>query len=71
MAEQYLIDAVRAHAMRYYNKDGWDYLVECWSDEDIADYIEGAENKATAIQNCHEVVLLLAEQRGSVMAEAF
>ena len=37
--EQVLIAAVRGHAMANYEKDGWDYLVECWDDGDILEQI--------------------------------
>ena len=30
-----LIAAVRRHALDNYERDGWDYLVECWDDGDI------------------------------------
>jgi len=28
-------EAVRNHAIENYNHGGWDYIVECYSDEDI------------------------------------
>jgi hypothetical protein len=28
-------EAVRNHAIENYNNGGWDYIVECYSDEDI------------------------------------
>jgi hypothetical protein len=30
-----IIKALRAHAETHYNEDGWDYLVECFTDEEI------------------------------------
>jgi hypothetical protein len=44
---QELIDAVRAHAHANYNRDGWDYLVECWDDEYIARTIGTAKTAKT------------------------
>ena len=38
-----LVDAVKGHAVRNYEKDGWDYIVECYGDEDIAALIEAAD----------------------------
>jgi len=43
-----LIEAVREYALIHYNKDGWDFLVECWDDEDIEEQIEGARTPAGA-----------------------
>lgn len=28
-------EAVRNHAIEHYNDGGWDFIVECYSDEDI------------------------------------
>ena len=38
-----LVDAVKGHAVRNYEKDGWDYIVECYGDGDIAALIEAAD----------------------------
>ena len=35
-----LVDAVKGHAVRNYEKDGWDYIVECYGDGDIAELFE-------------------------------
>jgi hypothetical protein len=44
-----LIAAVREHAVANYEKDGSDFLVECWTDEDIANAITGAKSKTATI----------------------
>ena len=44
------IAAIRAHALDNYNKGGWDILVECWSDADIEEEIEGCRTTASAIR---------------------
>lgn len=71
MSEKILIDAVRKYANRNYNRDGWDYLVECWSDEDIGQAIAGANTVAQAIARCKRTVSLMDEMRSSVMSEAY
>lgn len=71
MSEKILIDAVRTYATKHYNRDGWDYLVECWSDEDIAQAIAGANTVSRAIAMCKRTVSLMDEMRSSVMSEAF
>lgn len=37
-----LIEEVRAYAYAHYTEGGWDVLVECWEDADIAEAIAGA-----------------------------
>ena len=66
-----LIAAVREYALANYEKDGWDYLVECWSDEDIAGEIGRAKTTQGAISKCRRVVKLLDERRQEVRAEVW
>ena len=66
-----LIAAVREYALANYEKDGWDYLVECWSDEDIAQEIGKARTVLGAISKCRRVVKLLDERRQEVRAEVW
>jgi hypothetical protein len=61
-----LIKAVRDHALANYNRDGWDYLVECWEDEDIAEAIQGASTEAQAIAKARKAVRILDEVRSEV-----
>jgi hypothetical protein len=56
MNEQDLINAVRNHALQTYEADGWDYVVECWSDGDILECLDGAETVAQAIANVREAL---------------
>lgn len=68
MVDQELIDAVKAHALDHYSTGGWDYIVECWSDADIADAIKGARSSRHAIALVAETAGLLAERRDEVRA---
>lgn len=68
---QELVAAVRRHAEANYTKDGWDYLVECWSDEEIAEQIGQARTEAGAIRACRKTTKLLDERRREVQAEIF
>ncbi len=36
------VEAVKAHALAHYEDGGWDVIVECFSDEDIADALRMA-----------------------------
>lgn len=58
-----LINAVREHAVTNYEKDGFDFLVECWTDNDIAEAIKGAKSKSAAITAARKAVKLLADAR--------
>lgn len=60
---QHLIKAVRAHAMKNWHKDGWDYLAECWDDQDIAWAIGDAKNARAAIAACKRQVKILNDHR--------
>lgn len=68
MTEAELIKAVRRHAEENYCLDGWDYLVECWDDSDIARAIAGAEHPSQAIDRCKRTVQMLDEQRSECRA---
>lgn len=63
-----LIAAVREHAVANYDKDGFDFLVECWTDEDIANAITGAKSKTAAIAAARKAVKVLADARQDARA---
>ena len=73
-----LVEAVKAHAKANYEKDGWDFLVECWSDEEIAEKIQfvgatigAAKTPAQAIKKIGRILKLQDERRREVRAEIF
>jgi hypothetical protein len=68
MTEKELIAAVRKHAEAHWGENGWDFLVECWSDEDIANCIAGAEDEMIAIARCATVVAVQGEHRDEMLA---
>lgn len=68
MTEKELIAAVRRHAEQNYCLDGWDYLVECWEDEDIARVIAGATTVKQAIARAKRTVSVMDEMRSEVRA---
>ena len=65
-----LIAAVRAHAEKNWGKDGWDFLVECWNDQDIAEAIGGAKTARAAIAACKRQVRILNDHRSEMWAMA-
>lgn len=66
-----LIEAVKAHALANYEQDGWDFIVECWEDDEIAEAIEGCTTEAEAIAEVRRTAGLLDERRREVTAEIF
>ena len=69
---QDLVQAVKDHAVKNYETGGWDYVVECWEDADIANEIAGAvQTPAGAIKKIGKVVRILNDNRRDVMAEIF
>jgi len=34
-----LVEAVKRYALDHYNQGGWDYIVECYSDTELAEII--------------------------------
>jgi hypothetical protein len=58
-----LIQAVRDHAQAHYDEDGWDYVVEAWEDEELAEDIGDAATAEEAIARIGRIVSLQAEHR--------
>lgn len=66
-----LVAEVRRYASANYDMDGWDYIVECFSDEDILDAIGQAKTSKAAIRACGQVVKLHSELRADIQGEVF
>lgn len=63
-----LVKAVRAHAEKNYNRDGWDFLVECWSDEEILEAIAGCTSAEDAIGAVARIVGALEDHRREIQS---
>lgn len=61
-----MVNAIKAHAIENYEKDGWDFIVECWSDDEIAEEIAGCKNIKQAINRVKRTAKLLNERRAEV-----
>lgn len=61
-----LIPAVREHAIANYNEGGWDYVVECLEDSDIAELIGDNITVAGAIASVEEHIDLLHSVRQDI-----
>ena len=70
MAHADLVEAVKAHALANYETGGWDFVVECWEDADIAEEIAnaGATTEAEAIAAVARFASLQDERRREVEA---
>lgn len=64
--EQPLVDAVKKHANANWGKDGWDYVVECFTDQEIWEKIAGCNSDKQAIKKMASICSLLAERRDDV-----
>ncbi|MFZ9327910.1 MAG: hypothetical protein ACO24H_10775 [Polynucleobacter sp.] len=68
-----LVAAVRAYALENYEHDGWDFVVECYSDKDLAELIssKSAKTPTLAIAAVRPLARILNERRADVEAEIF
>lgn len=71
MTNDEMVKAVRKHATANYEQDGWDYLVECYSDDEIVELFDGATTVEEAIANVGEVMKLKDDYRKDIEATAF
>jgi hypothetical protein len=65
-----LIAAVKAHALANWGTAGWDFVVECWEDSDIAEQISEDMTPEQAIESVGRVAQALDEQRSEMRAMA-
>lgn len=63
MANQALIDAVKAYALAHYDAGGWDVVVECFTDEEIAEQIGKARTLEGALKKFSDVVDVWADRQ--------
>lgn len=66
-----MVKAVKDHAAKNYNQDGWDYVVECYEDTDIAEIIGNARTAKGAIAKVKAVVKTQDSYRKDIQAEIF
>ena len=68
-----MVEAVKAHAIKNYNRDGWDTIVECSEDSELAEEIResGATTIAEAIECIGKGCKVHDDHRKDIQAEAF
>jgi hypothetical protein len=64
-------ERLRQHATVHYTEDGWDVLVECWSDEYIYELINDCKTYEEAVIACSNVLSVMDGFRKEVQSEAF
>lgn len=65
---QNFVEAVKQHAIDNYNEGGWDFVVECWADDEIAIATQAATTAEQAIAIMEQEVAPLAEQRAEIQS---
>jgi hypothetical protein len=65
------VQAVKDFARANYNKDGWDYVVECWADDEIAQEIKGAKTAEAAIKRMKRIAKTQDDYRSEIQSTAW
>jgi len=59
-------ERIRQHALTHYTEDGWDILVECWTDEHIAEYLDRCGSYTEAVMRISNVLYMLDGYRREI-----
>lgn len=65
------VQAVKDYALANYNKDGWDVIVECWADDEIAFEIKGVKTAEAAIRRMHRLAKAQDDYRSEIQSTAW
>jgi hypothetical protein len=68
---QEMVSAVKAHAAQNYERDGWDYAVECYSDADLVELIGKCRTVGGAIKAVGRVMKDKGDYRADIQATAW
>jgi hypothetical protein len=60
-------ERLRQHATVHYLEDGWDILVECWTDEYIYQIINECKTYEEAVVQCSEVLSVMDGFRSEIV----
>ena len=60
-----MVQFIKAHALTNYEEGGWDVIVECWSDDEIAEHLieHGATNEHDAVRAFFYLVDVWSERQ--------
>jgi len=70
-SDEALVKFIRQYATDNYNKDGWDYLVECWDDAAILGEVKNCRSADAAIRKLRKTLKAMDDYRRDIQAEAF
>lgn len=62
-------DDIQSYALENYNSDGWDYIVECFTLDEIIDEISSCYDYDEALKTIESIALSYDERRAEVRAE--
>ena len=66
-----LVAGVRSFALSNYERDGWDYVVETYSDADIIERIGRSRTVQGAIAKVRKAIKDMSEYRDDIQATAW
>ena len=66
-----ILEAVKAHAQKHYNEDGWDFIVECYTDKELTELIGKCKTVDAAIKKVKHITGIFSEQCQSARNEVF
>ena len=66
-----MVEAVRQFALAHYEEDGWDTVVECWADDEIAEVIAGCATPDDAVAAMKAEIAPFAAYRADIEGTAF
>lgn len=66
MSRSNWIERIREHASTHYEEDGWDILVESWTDEDITEVIDECVSYEEAIYSLSDILSAIDDYREDI-----
>lgn len=68
-----LVKFVQSYALGHYTEDGWDVIVEAWTDDEISEHLQecGAIDEASSLDAFKDVVGIWSERQADAVNSAF
>ena len=66
-----LVEFIKTYALRHYEDGGWDVIVECYSDADIAEVIGKATTQAGALTAFSHIIDVFSDRQADARNSAF
>lgn len=70
---QTLVDFIKGYALAHYEDGGWDVVVECWDDAEIAEFLRenNAATPTEAVEAFDPIVGVWADRQADARNSAF